>query len=252
MLEFKWGMHDDIFHSVKATVKKFKEFKDTDVKELEDRALTAIEQILTEIYACPNCHTDIRKCGVMRRTAGQEIVELYISEDGKQARTHHDKFEATGNVQYNCMSCQAGFNNGLAIYDFLRKGISRNVCIDFLHRHHPNIATKYNKNRYDDEPFEPNVEPGQIFIRPNGMAPMRDNEFPAQPIPMRPQNLDRLPGTIRDNGGGGTIGGQIRPTMARNDNGQFITDALAAEIARQGVADELERIRRIEQEILED
>ena len=140
MLSWKWGRDDDLFHSIKATVKRFKKFKDVDIRTHEDRAMILIEEMLTRIYACPNCQTDIRKCEVIRRTRGVESVELYISADGNQARTHHEKFESDGGIDYNCMGCGARIHNNFPIYDFLKRGIHRSVCIDYLHRNHPNVV----------------------------------------------------------------------------------------------------------------
>lgn len=145
MLEFKWGERDGLFHSVKATTKKFSKFKDIDIRTWEDRAMTVIDDVLSKIYQCPHCGVDIRKCGVMKRTYGYETVELYISEDGKQARTTHERFDPEGSNEYSCLGCSNRITNSFAMYDFLRRGIRKNVCIEYLHRHHPNIAKKSGK-----------------------------------------------------------------------------------------------------------
>lgn len=140
MLEFKWGNHDGIFHSVKATTKEFKKFKDDEIRSYEDRAIKIIDDVLSSIYACPHCHTDLRKCGVLRRIRGWEVVELYISEDGKQARTHHERFESDNDkMGYHCLSCSSNIDSYCPVYDFLRHGIRKDVCINYINRNHKNI-----------------------------------------------------------------------------------------------------------------
>ncbi len=176
MLEYKWGGHDDMFHSVKATVKKFSKFSDLDIRKLEDQAMDAINRTLSEIYACHHCGTDLRKCGVIRTTSGNEVVELYISEDGRQARTHHEKFHGSSNIRYNCLSCRDGINSSVGVHDFLRRGINQNVCIEYLHKYYPRImSNKKSKQenaipKYGDNPFQdvPIPESAQGLRRGSG------------------------------------------------------------------------------------
>jgi len=151
MVEWKWGMEDNLFHSTKATIKKFPKFKSEEIKVCENKVIDVINDVLINIYNCPNCGTDLRKCGVHRRSVGIEMVELYISEDGVQARTSHERFERNGSILYTCISCNEQVNSKSATFDFLIKGIKRNTCIEYMHKYYPDLSKKIKIN--DETPW---------------------------------------------------------------------------------------------------
>lgn len=148
MLEFKWGAHDDLFHSIKATIKKFPEMKEKEIREYEDQAMEFIDKALSEIYRCLNCGNDLRKCGVLRQRAGVEIAEFYIAEDGKQSRTHRERFEASGKVSYRCLGsgCNQQISDGHAVSIFLKYGINKEACVDYMYKYHSTTMKSLEKN----------------------------------------------------------------------------------------------------------
>ena len=175
-LEYKWGGYDGMPHSVKSTLKQFKRFKDVEITDFENQALSVIDTTLTSIYTCQKCGTDLRKCGVLRNSDGIEQVELYISEDGKQARTHHERFIPKGAISYACMQCRVMVHPDNPVFSFLRNGIRKDICIEYLHRYHTvameKLKTKDTKD-YDqqsDVPPRPSDEVPTNAIFPAFMA----------------------------------------------------------------------------------
>lgn len=154
MLEWKWGEHDGLFHSVKATIKQFPEFKETDITTAENQAMDFIEKVLSDIYRCSACGIDLRKSGMLRKRGGVEIAEFYLTEDGKQSRIHHDKFDASGKTTYNCLLCQHLISDASAVGLFLKNGINKNVCIDYLYRFHSSVMKNVEKNNKKTEKFD--------------------------------------------------------------------------------------------------
>lgn len=169
LLEWKFGAEDGLFHSVKATRKRFEKFKDVDIRAFEDETMRITDEILVGIYSCPHCRTDLRKCGVIKRTTGLEIVELYISDDGTQARTNHERFESSGTVAYSCISCGEPITNTRPVYDFLKHGINKNVCIEYLHKNYPNLLNNTAKKGLEVPPN------GGIFNVTHEMISALDN-----------------------------------------------------------------------------
>jgi predicted RNA-binding Zn-ribbon protein involved in translation (DUF1610 family) len=140
MLAWKWGMEDEIFHSAKATVIRLKlDIKEDEVRKIENNAVNIIEKEMDKVFTCPNCGTDIRKCGLNKQVTGHQVSEVFISANGVPTRVNNPRFQqqsyhSVPYIRHTCLSCGRDLKSGDAITLFLTNPICRDIILSYMMR----------------------------------------------------------------------------------------------------------------------
>ena len=166
ILEFKWGAEDSLFHSPKAVIKRMKlNISEDEVRKLEDNAVNIIEEEMDIVFACPNCKTDIRKCGVSKEITGFQRSEIFISASGVPTRINNPAFQPQQyspvlHTKYKCLGCGNNIHPDSAITIFLNNRMCYETIVAYMTR----FRGVSEKNLRDIR----RIEPEPLYVEDDG------------------------------------------------------------------------------------
>lgn len=134
----KWGGIDGKYHSCKGVINKLKLSKtETDIKELENVAISMINEEIAVIFNCPHCNVDIRKCGLRSNTTGVQTALVFVTADGNITRDTEVTFQkATFKneepITYYCHDCEHKISKDLPLFLFLNNKFSLQTIYTYL------------------------------------------------------------------------------------------------------------------------
>lgn len=142
LLKHKWGGVDNLYHSINhiINVAKFETTKDH-IIALEDEAIVLIEEELNILFNCPECRTDLRKCGVIFTETCISRKNIYINNDGFVSRSNEEKiipkdFNGHHRRIYHCVNCNYCLS-GRPVEAILEDGINKNTIRYYISRCYP-------------------------------------------------------------------------------------------------------------------
>ncbi len=135
LLNFKWGGVDGHFHSAKGVARNIDTKKTLDeIRSTEITAVDMIDNELLQIFSCPRCKTDLRKCGLHKVANGNQISEAYLASDGSIARIGKTHFSKTGkpDVEFHCLSCSSKIPKDSPTGIFIGKRMNSEIILYYV------------------------------------------------------------------------------------------------------------------------